>query len=427
MQNLARAAQWNQGSDDFKWDPEFCRAAVDAFERHLTYLQRRLQEHPPETPLEQVVAPHLLQETKALLSAETVDMAMKAVLKGKMHTSELSKRVRQLERLIGSLGKTPLTDKLSLRLVEANGKSGNIGRVLSLLNLRASRDYPPLEREFCYAVQAIESAGLFLREGRNILLGDALQPDIDNPTRWLDAILTNMHKRNHALSVKMANRMLNTYASTGRTSKALHFFYYISRQPMMVEEDPATTTTILDSLKNDMPTFKQKSVRVKMKFRPPPKYYKVPSESRGKLVAVPGEKQRRLKLDLESDPNWSLALTAAFSFADSLTHGACGHFPIELDVVSWNTLIKACCYRGSLWRAMQLLKDTMPQQGIEPNTISYNTILAGLARVVRDIIVLVDSSAIISIYRVILSLFLFSFCLKTGRHCDHARTVCHHE
>jgi pentatricopeptide repeat protein len=365
---------------------------VDAYERHLIYLQRRLQEHPPETPFEQVIlAPHLLlqqQQTKDLLSAETADMAMKAVLKGKMHTSELSKRVRQLERLIGSLGRTPLTDGLSLRLVEANGKSGNIGRVLSLLNLRSSRHYPPCEREFGYAVQAIESAGLFLREGRNILLSDALQPDIDNPTRWLDAILTNMHQRNHALSIQIANRMLNTYASTGRTSKALHFFYYISRQQQPPTVDP-DTTTVDSCLNNDiMPTtLKQNSsIRVKMKFRPPPKYYKVPSESRDKLVAVPGEKERRLKLDLESDPNWSLALTAAFSFADSLTHGACGHPPIELDVVSWNTLIKACCYRGSLWRAMQLLKDTMPQQGIEPNTISYNTILAALARVVRDVL-----------------------------------------
>ena len=38
---------------------------------------------------------------------------------------------------------------------------------------------------------------------------------------------------------------------------------------------------------------------------------------------------------------------------------------------------------------MQLLKDTMPQQGIKPNTISYNTILAGLARVVGEAVVLV--------------------------------------
>jgi pentatricopeptide repeat protein len=338
--------------------------------------------------LEQVVAPHLVEQTKQLLSAETADMAMKAALKGKMHTTELSKRVRRLERLIGSLGKTPLTDKLSLRLVEANGKAGNIGRVLSLLNLRSSRGYQPLDREFRYAVQAIDSAGLFLREGRNILLGDTLQPDIDNPTRWLDAILTNMHTRNHPLSIRMANRMLNTYASTGKTSKALHFFYYISRQPM-VDPETLDPISLASPSHKEMPKFKQRRVRVKMKFRPPPRYYKVPSESRDKLVALPGEMQRRLKLDLESDPNWSVPLTAAFSFADSLTHGACGHPPMELDVVSWNTLMKACCYRGSLWRAMQLLKDTMPQQGIEPDTISYNTILAGLARVVRDTVVLV--------------------------------------
>jgi hypothetical protein len=38
---------------------------------------------------------------------------------------------------------------------------------------------------------------------------------------------------------------------------------------------------------------------------------------------------------------------------------------------------------------MQLLKDTMPQQGIEPDTFSYNTILAGLARVVCDMVLLI--------------------------------------
>ena len=77
-----------------------------------------------------------------------------------------------------------------------------------------------------------------------------------------------------------------------------------------------------------------------------------------------------------------MSLTAAFAFADSLTHGACGHGPIQLDLTSWNILIKACCYRGALWRAMEILNDTLPKNGIRPDTFSYNTILAGLARVV---------------------------------------------
>jgi hypothetical protein len=75
-------------------------------------------------------------------------------------------------------------------------------------------------------------------------------------------------------------------------------------------------------------------------------------------------------------------LTAAFAFADSLTHGACGHDPINLDLTSWNILIKACCYRGALWRAMDILNNTLPNNGIEPDSFSYNTVLGGLARVV---------------------------------------------
>jgi len=82
------------------------------------------------------------------------------------------------------------------------------------------------------------------------------------------------------------------------------------------------------------------------------------------------------------DRHWSIPLTAAFAFADSLTFGACGHKAIQLDLTSWNTLIKVCCYRGSLWRAIEILNETMPRNGISPDTISYNTILAGLARVV---------------------------------------------
>jgi pentatricopeptide repeat protein len=50
-------------------------------------------------------------------------------------------------------------------------------------------------------------------------------------------------------------------------------------------------------------------------------------------------------------------------------------------VGSWNCLIKACCYRGAFHRALKILNETMPQKGIEPDSYSYNTILAGLARV----------------------------------------------
>lgn len=82
--------------------------------------------------------------------------------------------------------------------------------------------------------------------------------------------------------------------------------------------------------------------------------------------------------------DFSLSLTAAFAFADSLTHGACGHNPIKLDLTSWNTLVKACCYRGAMWRALEILNDTLPKQGITPNAFTYNTIIAGLARLVSN-------------------------------------------
>lgn len=83
--------------------------------------------------------------------------------------------------------------------------------------------------------------------------------------------------------------------------------------------------------------------------------------------------------------DYSAPLTAAFLFADSLTHGAYGHAPIDLDVVSYNTLIKACCYRGAIWRALNIINEVMPQKGIEPDTYSYNVIMHGLARMVRQI------------------------------------------
>ena len=77
-----------------------------------------------------------------------------------------------------------------------------------------------------------------------------------------------------------------------------------------------------------------------------------------------------------------MSLTSAFAFADSLTHGACGHKAIELDRVSWNVLVRACVYRGAMMRALEILNDTMPNNGIDPDKVTYNTILSGLARVV---------------------------------------------
>jgi pentatricopeptide repeat protein len=90
---------------------------------------------------------------------------------------------------------------------------------------------------------------------------------------------------------------------------------------------------------------------------------------------------KQLKLERESDPDWSPVLTSAISFADSLKHGACGHDPIDLDVYSYSILMNACVNRGSLWRAMHILDEVMPANNVEPDIVSYNILLIGLSRV----------------------------------------------
>ena len=94
-----------------------------------------------------------------------------------------------------------------------------------------------------------------------------------------------------------------------------------------------------------------------------------------------------MKIDRETDPNYSVPLAAAFAFADSLQHGACGHEPIRLDTGSYNALIQASVQRGALWRAMHVLDHVMmttntnETSSAKPNSMSFNLILAGLARV----------------------------------------------
>ena len=120
------------------------------------------------------------------------------------------------------------------------------------------------------------------------------------------------------------------------------------------------------------------------------------------------------------EKEWSPSLTAAFAFADSLTYGACGHQPIALDKTSWNTLIKVCCYRGAIFRALEILNETMPRNNIEPDVFSYNTILEALARVVRFVFCIIDS--LVAMYRmniheenishIFFGIFSLPFCFK---------------
>jgi len=438
VDDIFTASRWNQGlGPGGEWDPAFVRGALDGYERHLRYVLHRLsgtaaaadaadasaktssssssrtsarsessdEEVGKEDDEEfQSIAerihpdPQKARATKWLLSSNTVSRAFRSLTRSNVETYDMARRVRALEKLVGSIGLTPLTDLLSQNLLEANGKAGNVGRALSLLALRKSRGYEPNAYEFEHAIQSIESAGLYLRKDRNVFLGEGGQPPLDNPTRWLDAILLNMSSRGVQLDVDVANRMLDCYASMGRSGKAVHFFYGIVRD--FVEDDGTYYPTrdvgggdghhrdfegrnIPEHVLQDMPTFYNRKIKVRMRMSDPPPYHKVPSRVKGTLVKRFGDEEGGgiTKLQQESEKHWSPALTAAFAFADSLTHGACGHQAIELNKKSWNILIAACCNRGAIWRAMQIAEETMPNNGFEPDIYTYNTILGALARV----------------------------------------------
>lgn len=391
---LDKAAQFNQGEGGnldtpiTLWDVDFVRQTVEQYEHCLKHLY---QEQNGVAPGSQAVAPVVTTpEMKALLlSPETTEKAFRAMLRCRVPTAMLSEKVREWERYVGSLGQTTLTDKLSLRMLEAHGKAGNVGRAMTLLSIRMSRGYKPKYAEFLYAITAIEAAGLYLRKHRNVFLGDKDQPQIDDPTRWLDAILINMSQRNFPLMTPLANQMLHTFATTGKSGKATHYFYRVLRSPVDDEDfldidnddDDDGTTSASSVGQHQIARFRKQPVKVRLSMRPPPPYHKIPSQVRGKLVRKPGSEVKQLKLDRESDPDWSPPLTAAITFADSLTQGACGHDPIELDLVSYSILINVCVNRGSCWRAMHILDEVMPSNGIEPDVIAYNTLLDGLARV----------------------------------------------
>uniref|UniRef100_A0A7S3DS19 Pentacotripeptide-repeat region of PRORP domain-containing protein n=1 Tax=Entomoneis paludosa TaxID=265537 RepID=A0A7S3DS19_9STRA len=196
-----------------------------------------------------------------------------------------------------------------------------------------------------------------------------------------------MASRDYPLTTSIANQMLDCYGSGGRSGKALHHFYKVIRHgvlEMSPEEQPAFT----DEMPKEwvyMPesrAFAYQSIKVQVKYhQDQPPFYKVPSQVRGRVLYRPNSEIGTLKFDREVEPDYSFPLAAAFAFADSLQHGACGHKPIELDVGSYNALIKASVCRGALWRAMHVLETTMPAAGIVPNEKSYNFILLGLAAV----------------------------------------------
>eukprot|EP00551_Chaetoceros_affinis_P006870 CAMPEP_0203680046 /NCGR_PEP_ID=MMETSP0090-20130426/37813_1 /ASSEMBLY_ACC=CAM_ASM_001088 /TAXON_ID=426623 /ORGANISM="Chaetoceros affinis, Strain CCMP159" /LENGTH=593 /DNA_ID=CAMNT_0050547933 /DNA_START=416 /DNA_END=2197 /DNA_ORIENTATION=- len=407
--NIHKAAQWNQGNGvNGTWDPLFCAQSVNSYIDHLHYIRHYIEtntntntntnDNNDNTNDNNPVPIPLPKHAHHLLASDTTERVLKAMLKMNIPTHILSKKVRSTEKLIGSIGLTQLTNNLSYRLLEANAKAGNVGRTIQLLNIRKSKKYTcshkgGVKREFELAVQSIISAGLYLRTKRNVFISDHDQPENDNPTRWLDAILVNMSSRDVPvqLDTKLANMMLDCYASTGRNGKALHFFYRVVEDTSTSAGGQANQNGNGDSygngngdgydndqMANPNP---QSKIRMKMTNQLPP-FYKLPSDvlAHDEMVKRPRKEGLVSKLEWEKEKEWSPALTAAFAFADSLTHGACGHEPIELNLVSWNTLVKVCCYRGAIFRALEILNTTMPRKNIEPNVITYNTILAALAR-----------------------------------------------
>ena len=382
IKNLDRACRFNQGKGGApngpnnvsrrKWNVDFVRETVAQYEFYLKYFYH--QDPNDDIPLS--------KEMKQLFfSPETTQQAFVAILRCRLPTNVLSQKIREWERYIGSVNMTKMTDPLSLSMLEANGKAGNVGRAIQLLSLRKSRDFPPKTSEFIHAITAIDAASLYLRRNRNIFLSENEQPKIDDPTRWLDAILLNMNQRDIPLTTKMANRMLNAFARTGRSAKMTHYFYRVLRQRADVDEKEYETTSFDANGDHKMATFQNRPVRPRISMRPPPPYHKIPSQVRGKLVRKPGSDIKQLKLERESDPDWSPVLTSAISFADSLKQGACGHDPVELDLISYSILMKVCVNRGSLWRAMHIIDEVMPANKIEPDIIAYNTLLIGLSKV----------------------------------------------
>lgn len=407
--DLELASQWKTTKSD--WDPQSCRKVVETYDQYLRFIVKDQQASSSET-------------TRRLVSAETVSVAFKALLKCRFDSPlDLSRTVRKWESYLGILGQTQLTDHLSLRLLTANAKAGNLGRCLSLLDLRKEKKYAIRKREIDFAIRSIQIAAASSTAQRsigasthqqeslssqlpfaqlrikNIFVSDRDQPATDNPTRWLDAILIHMKQRDFPLTTALANRMLQCYSGTGRTGKAVHHFYQVQRTmadtTASTTEGSSSTTTAVDGQDNSLPrerlydrsTKKHVVVptKVSLRYRSPPPFFKVPSQAKNRHLQVGGSTKTRA--DRESESEFSAPLAATFAFAHSLQLGACGHAPVTFDVHSYNALIKASVYRGALWRAMHVLDTMIPNardangNPLQPNNLSYNLILSGLARV----------------------------------------------
>jgi pentatricopeptide repeat protein len=251
---------------------------------------------------------------------------------------------------------------------------------------------------------------------------------LDDPTRWLDAILLNMKSRKVPLTPQLASQMLWCYSS-GYTGKATHHFYRVKRRPLpgavvvSADESPDdnvetahscyASTGSTPGFTTEMPVrrywdrenriFERRYTKVHLEHNScSPPFYKVPSlvgrqslQYQAKSQHVPQELDRSAnnpfpsdhrgltKLDMEQDPGYSPALNAAFEFASSVRLGAAGHPGVDLNPSGLAALVSACVTRGALWRALQIVEDheKEPRRGSTVSVVSYNILLTGLARV----------------------------------------------
>ena len=364
LSDIQSAARYQEGET---WDYETPRRAVKAYTRHLQQLLAEQQARTNGT-LTTDISNEEEQVRHRLVDARVVERALKTLLRCKLDTPELAVRVREMEKLIGAIGRTTMTELLSLRLVEANGKAGNIGRTLSLLELRQKCNFEVTDYEFIWAVNSIDSATATVRVNNNhnqVRYELDAMPATDNPTRWLDAILVRMHQRGVPLTTEMANRMLETFASTGHMKRQQHAFYTLRSREITRDNG------------------KRRSVP-RIVWCAPAKLRHVPHGEAKKAQgrARQNRERRQAKsLQYEESPGFSAPLAAAFAFVDSLTHGACGHDPIDLNIITYNQLLKICVYRGALTRALNLMDNVIPNAGLEPSPYTYNIMLEGLSRV----------------------------------------------
>ena len=345
--NLSKSSKWVKLGE---WDPNVTRSAYEAYIEALEYYEGEGRSIEKD------------DDVQKLYSSEVATYAAYTLTRMKIPTKELSWRIRALEKILGSsrgeseldsANATKFTYALSLALLRANGKAGNVARTLDILKLRGEHNYRPNQREFTFAIQSIVTHGNLLRTSAPSPVKDSMVGTgntVDNPTKWLDMILINMFERGFKLNIELANMMLDAYTATGRTGRAEHYFYQI--------------VAATDDEKNE----NGPNIKMEWNNNLSLPQHKIPSSYSG------NERAKRTRFFKECKRDWSLQLTSAFEFARSLTHGACGHPPIKMNLQSWNILIKVCIYRGALWRANHVLKVEIPRHNLQPDTVSYNTV-----------------------------------------------------